>query len=203
MLTIQQFAAAVQCTLMTADTWHPHIEVAMVERAINTPRRIAMFLAQVAHESGNLNHVEENLNYSAQRLCEVWPRRFQSVESARFFEHCPERLANLLYGSRMGNGAYESGDGWKYHGRGPIQITGATNYRRCGVALNAPLIERPELLLDPKLGAKSAAWFWEDSGCNEAADAENVEAVTRRINGGLIGLEDRRARYQLALKVLG
>lgn len=202
MLTLQQFAAAVQCTLLTAETWHPHFEVAMVERAINTPKRIAMFLAQVGHESGSLSRIEENLNYSAQRLREVWPRRFPTIESATYYEHSPERLANLVYASRMGNGGYESGDGWRYHGRGPIQLTGAQNYRRCAIALSMPLIERPELLLEPRVGAKAAAWFWEDAGCQKVADEENVEATTKRINGGVLGLDDRRARYERALKVI-
>lgn len=202
MLTLQQFAAAMQCTLLTAETWHPHFEAAMVQRAINTPERIAMFLAQVGHESGSLSRFTENLNYSAQRLREVWPRRFPSIDSAHYYEHSPERLANLVYGSRMGNGPFESGDGWRYRGRGPIQITGASNYRRAGVALNLPLIEQPELLLIPRNGAHAACWYWEDAGCNAAADSGNFEGVTRRINGGLEGLEDRRSRFERARKVL-
>lgn len=202
MMTLRQFAAAMQCTLMTAEAWHAPFEAAMAEREINTQRRVAAFLAQVGHETRSLSCLEENLNYSAQRLCEVWPRRFQTLQSAAFYEHAPERLANLVYASRMGNGAYESGDGWRYHGRGPLMLTGADEYRRCGAALNLALIEHPELLLQPNPGATSAAWYWLASGCNVPADADDVVAVTRIVNGGEEGLDQRVARYEKALEVL-
>jgi putative chitinase len=204
-LSLLQLSGCVQCTLMTAEPWHQPMLAAMAERAIDaTPQRIAAFLAQVGHESASLHQAEEDLNYSAQRLMQVWPRRFPSIDSAHFYEHSPERLANLVYASRNGNGAYESGDGWRFHGRGPIQLTGANNYRRAGVALNLPLVEQPELVLQPAIGARAAAWFFEDAGCVPLADAPDgsVEAITHRINGGLIGLEDRRARYLRALQVL-
>jgi putative chitinase len=204
MITLQQFASAMWCTLMTAEPWHQPFLAAMAERAINTPRRVAAFLAQVGHESASLSHVEESLNYSAQRLREVWPTRFPTIEAAHYYEHSPERLANLVYADRMGNGSYESGDGWAYHGRGPIQLTGCDNYRRAEIALHLPLLHQPELALQPAVGARIAAWYWEDHGCNALADQPDggVEAITRRINGGTIGLDDRRTRYERALKLL-
>lgn len=200
MLTLQRFASCIQCTIITAEPWHEPFLAAMTERLIDTPVRIAAFLAQVGHESRNLSEIRESMNYSAQRLTEVWPRRFPTLQSATHYAHNQAELANLVYSDRMGNGSFESGDGARYIGRGPIQITGATNYRRCGVALNLPLIERPELLLEPKNGARSAAWYWEDRGCNACAD--DVAAVTQLVNGGDTGLIDRRARFEHALLVL-
>jgi putative chitinase len=202
MLTLLQFARAVQCTLLTAEPWHAPFLAAMAERHIDTPRRQAAFLAQVGHESSSLSRVEEGLNYTAQRLMQVWPKRFPDFDSAHYYEHSPERLANLVYASRMGNGAYESGDGFRYRGRGPIQITGADSYRRCGIALNLPLIEQPELLLQFGPGARSAAWFWEDRSLNALADADDFDAITRRINGGTEGASQRLARYEQALQVI-
>lgn len=202
MISLQQFASAIGCTQMTAGVWLQAFELAMLEFEINTRPRAAAFLAQVGHESGSLGHIEENLNYTAQRLTEVWPRRFPTVASARYYEHSPERLGNLVYANRMGNGAYESGDGWRYHGRGPLQITGAGNYRACGAALGLALIEQPQMLLEPGPGARAAGWFWHSHGCNAAADAGDVETLTHLINGGNLGLADRIARTQQALKAL-
>lgn len=202
-MDLQQFATAVGCTLLTAEPWHQPMCAAMAQFDIGTQRRQAMFLAQVGHESASLSRLEENLNYSAQRLQQVWPRRFPTIDDAHYYEHSPERLANLVYASRMGNGAYESGDGYRYRGRGPIQITGADAYRQAGAALNLPLIEQPEMVLDTVVGAQVAAWvfaIWK--GCNPAADADDIDAVTRLINGGTVGLDDRIARYERALHAL-
>jgi putative chitinase len=200
MLSMLQFGRVVGCTQMTAGLWYVPFTLAMAERQIDSAVRIAQFLAHVGHESNSLGSIEENLNYSAQRLMAVWPRRFPSIEKARFYEHAPERLANFVYGGRFGNGGYESGDGWRYHGRGPFQLTFADNYRAAGKALNLSLIERPELVLEPKVGAKVAAWYWDSRNCNECAD--DVEETTRRINGGLNGLQDRIGRFAAALKFL-
>lgn len=202
MITMQQFAACVGCTQMTAATWYSPMTQAMTEFSIDSDLRIAAFLAQVGHESQSLHDMEENMNYSAQAMMKAWPKRFPSIESTHYYEHSRERLANYVYANRMGNGSYESGDGAKYIGRGPIQITGGENYRKCGAALNLPLIEKPELLLEPRNGARSAGWFWSMRGCNEPADAGDIDDVSRRINGGSSGLEMRRARYQAALKAL-
>lgn len=201
-MNITQFAGIIGCTLMTAETWHQPFEAAMAERDITTPPRIACFLAQVGHESGNLSHVEENLNYGAQRLMAVWPKRFPTFEAAHYYEHSPERLGNLVYAGRMGNGPFESGDGFRYRGRGPVQLTGRENYERAGIALNLPLVEQPDLLLQPVNGARAAAWFWEDRGLNVLADALDVEGITRHINGGTLGLAERQERTGRALRLL-
>lgn len=195
MITQQQFARAVGCAPSIAATWYQPFIDAIARWGVTN---VAMLLAQVGHESAGLTRVEENLNYTAQRLMQVWPRRFPSIESAHYYEHAPERLANLVYASRMGNGAYESGDGWRFHGRGPIQLTGANTYRRAAIALNLPLVEQPELLLQPGPGAASAVWFFKDCG----ADGLDVDGATQRINGGQLGLDDRAARYAAAVTAL-
>jgi len=200
-MRLDDFAWCIGCTQMTAATWYAPMTLAMAEFEVNNTVRVAQFLAQVGHESMSLSDVEENLNYSAQRLMRVWPKRFPSIEKARYYEHAPERLANFVYGGRMGNGAYESGDGWRYHGRGPIQLTGGENYRKCGRALNLALVEQPDLLLEPKHGSRAAAWYFREHGCNEVAD--DVEECTQRINGGAHGLDDRRERYARAMTRLG
>jgi putative chitinase len=210
MITLQQLAAAVQCTTMTAEAWHVPLSVAMAECNITTPLRMAAFLAQLGHESISLSVLEENLNYSAQRLTEVWPHRFPTLQAAVYYEHSPPRLANLVYANRMGNGDYSSGDGWRYHGRGPIQLTGADNYRAAGDALGLQLLELPEIVGQIDTGARVSAWFWQHAGCNAPADAGDFDQVSDLINigrhtervGDAQGYADRHQRYERALKVL-
>ena len=155
-------------------------------------RDIAMLLAQVGHESSDLTQLSENLNYSAKRLTEVWPSRFPTLASAQPYARNPEALANQVYSNRMGNGPAESGDGWRYRGQGPIQLTGRDNYQRFANAINddRPL-RNPELLQQPELGALSACWFY----AKHVPTGASIELATRRINGGLNGIADRRARY--------
>jgi putative chitinase len=200
-LTLQQFAAAMQCTLMTAEAWHDSVDEVMALNDISTPRRMAAFLAQTGHETQSLSALEENLNYSAQRLCAVWPHRFPSIEAAHYYEHAPERLANLVYADRMGNGPYESGDGWRYRGRGLTMLTGRAMYAACGQATGLPLLFQPELVAQPNEGAQAAGWFWVQHGCNALADADDFAGITRAINGGTEGAEQRLARYEKALEV--
>jgi len=202
MFTLQQFAAIIGCTADLAERWHKPFVSAMTERQITTRPRIAAFLGQVGHESGSLSRTTENLNYSLQRLREVWPSRFPDAKAAAHYAHAPERLANLVYANRMGNGPYESGDGWRYRGRGPLQITGADNYRRAGIALNLPLRDCPELLELPQHGARAAAWFWEDRGCNALADTSSAVEITKRINGRTHGMADRQERTARAFRLL-
>lgn len=210
-MTPRQFALAVGCPYGRAEVWAHEIDAAIDEFRIGrSPRHVAAFLAQMAHESDNFSRFEERLSYSPERLMAVWPRRFPTRESTQGYAWQPEALANHVYANRMGNGAPASGDGYKYRGRGPKQITGASNYRRCGVALNLPLIERPELLLIPRYGARSAAWYWEDAGCNDLMDRDDYAGCTRAINGGMTGHEDgnddgdddRVERYARALGVM-
>ncbi len=177
---------------------------AMEKFAINTPARIAAFLAQLAHESDSFRASVENLNYSAAGLQRTWPKLFPP-DLAASYAHKPEAIANRAYGSRMGNGNEASGDGWRYRGRGPIGITGKDNYRLCGEGIGADLIHHPELLEGPVYGAQSAAWFWSWRGLNKWADLgteEDYKMITKRINGGFIGLESRLKFWEVAKKVL-
>jgi putative chitinase len=186
-----------------AALWIGPLAAALAEFALTTPKRQAMILAQIAHESTELTHLEENLNYSAEALLKTWPGRFDPV-MARKYARRPETIANIAYAGRSGNGSSQTGDGWRYRGRGPIQITGRANYRECGAGLNIELIAAPDRLLCPTFGARSAAWFFVAKARGiEFADAGALEANTRRINGGLNGLEERERYYARALQVLG
>jgi len=168
---------------------------------INTNQRIAGFLGQVAHESQGFTRVEENLNYSAQQLMRTWPREFPTEDKTTGYVNNPSALAYRVYGGRMGN--TQSGDGWAFHGRGPIQITGRYEYGVCGAALGLDLLSDPGQLLQDGPGASSAAWFWKAHGCNELADAEDWTGVTRRINGGQEGLDARISWIEQFLGCLG
>jgi putative chitinase len=183
--------------------WLNPLTAAMGAWGINTHRRAAMFLAQVAHESGECRHLIENLNYSAEALLRTWPSRFDPA-MAHHYARQPEAIANIAYAGRMGNGDRASGDGWRYRGRGLIQVTGRGNYREAGDVLKLPLLDQPDLLLEPRYAAASAAWFFVVRGnCIPAADLGDIDAVTYRINGGRNGIDDRRVYYRKACKVLG
>jgi len=177
------------------------IESACEEFEINTPQRLAAFLAQICHESGNLKSVRENLNYSSDGLQAVFPKYF-NVADAKKYHRNPENIANRVYANRMGNGSEESGDGWKYCGRGLIQLTGKTNYDLCGAELGFDLINDPSYLQTPEGAARSAAWFWKKNRLNELADTGDMKSITKRINGGYIGLENRINHYEHAKVVL-
>ena len=153
--------------------------------------RLCHFMAQVLHESGALTIRSENLNYRAERLMVVWPSRFPTLESAKPYEHDPRKLANFVYGGRMGNSGPD--DGWKYIGRGLLQITGHDSYRKYGQLLGADLEGNPEFALDPQWVLKIAAEEWKAGGCNAKADADDIVAITKIINGGKIGLAERKA----------
>jgi len=167
---------------------------------ISTIQRQASFIGQCQHESNNFRTLEENLHYSAAGLMRTWSSRFPSADVAEQFANNPEKIANKVYAGRMGN--TEEGDGWAYHGRGLIQLTGRDNYRNCGDALGLALITNPELLAMPRGAALSAGWFWGKKGLNALADIKDFETMTKRINGGLLGLEDRIAKINKALEIL-
>jgi putative chitinase len=168
---------------------------------INTSKRQACFIGQVMHESGGFKHLVENLNYSAKGLVSTWPSRFPTLEYAEEFARNPEKIANKVYSGRMGN--TEEGDGAKYIGRGLIQLTGKENYANCGLGLGVDLLGNPDWLSDPKYAALSAGWFWNKKNLNQYADINDIETMTKRINGGTIGLEDRKAKITMVSKYLG
>lgn len=184
------------------------LDKAMQECGIDTAERARAFLAQVGHESAQLNLVEENLNYSAQALRKVFPKYFRTPQEASSYAHHPERIANRVYANRMGNGSEESGDGWKFRGRGLIQITGRDNYVSMSSLMGKDLTIWPDALLMPLDACRSAALWWKTNGLNEFADKlaaderKTFEAITKRVNGGLNGLEDRLDIYRRAKKVI-
>ena len=174
---------------------------------INTPRRVAAFLAQCGHESGGWTVFQENLNYSAQGLNGIFKKYFPTVESAQAYARQPERIANKIYSNRMGNGPEESGDGWKYRGRGPIQLTGSANYKAFAQEMFDDwenLYNNPDWVTEDKdFALMSAIWFWNKNKLNALADVEDLKTMTKRINGGYIGLEDRISHYNECIHLLG
>lgn len=198
-ITTQQLLQILPNAGQVAGVFVPVLNTAMNRYQIVVTKRIAAFIAQVGHESGHLMRLVENLNYSSDALRKSWPSRF-NVELATTVARKPEQIANIAYGNRMGNTA--PSDGWKYRGRGLIQITGKNNYRACGEALGLDVIAQPELLEKPQHACMSAAWFWATNGLNTLADAGKFDAITQRINGGQTGAADRQALYTRALKVL-
>jgi putative chitinase len=194
------------------------VAAACHEFGIDTPQRIAGFLSQCAHESGGFERLQENLNYSADGMAGIWPKRFavmgpdnkpvkkdgknQPNKFALALHRKPEMIANVVYSGRMGNGPTESGEGWMYRGRGLKQLTGKDNHRACSAGLGVDLVANPDLLLEPVYAARSAAWFWSVNKCNNFADSGDIEGLTKKINGGLIGIEDRKKRYAGAMSSL-
>ncbi len=181
--------------------WLGPLEEVFVKYEINTPVRQACFIGQCAHESGNFKALQENLNYSAEGLMKTWPSRFPSKEVADQYARQPAKIAGKVYNGRLGNTSEEEAS--NFLGRGLIQLTGKENYANCGTALGIDLIGNPTLLTEPKYAALSAGWFWNKKGLNALADASDIETMTKRINGGLIGLDDRKAKIAKALSVLG
>ena len=169
---------------------------------INSPLRLAHFLAQTAHESGGFRVIEENLNYSADGLSKIFPKYFKDRDPNEYARN-PEKIANVVYASRMGNGDTDSGDGYKFRGRGLIQLTGRSNYTSMAGDLGVDLEQVVEYLGTPDGAVESAAWFWNKNGLNKLADADDVVAVTKRVNGGTIGLEDRQKHTEEFKQILG
>jgi putative chitinase len=185
-----------------ADHWFEALCEILPDYDINTIPRVAAFLAQTAHESGGYRAIKENLNYRAESLMRVWPRYFPTIEIARQYAQKPEMIANRAYANRMGNGPEESGDGWKFCGRGLIQLTGKDNYTRYAQSLEIGLDEASEHLTTFEGCVQSAAWFWEANNLNQWADKGDMLTLTKRINGGTLGLDDRVKHYNHALHVL-
>lgn len=191
--------------------WAAHIAFPAARRGIHAGRRAAAFAATIGHESAGGTRLVEGMGYSAKRIMETWPKRFPTLAAAQPFAWDPTdpdrediALANHVYGGRMGNerDGTADNDGWDYRGRGLIQITGRDGYSVAADALGLPLVQQPDLAAQPNVAAEVAAWTWAAwKGCNPLADAGDVEGWRRRINGGLIGLDDVRKRYEAALRV--
>lgn len=175
--------------------WADAMRMILPEYEINTQRRIAAFLAQCGHESAGFTVTEENLNYSAEALMRTFPRYFPTLTHAKPYARNPEKIANHVYACRMGNGSEESGDGWRYRGRGCIQLTGKDNYKAFAAAVNLSLDAAVQYLGTINGAVESACWFWKTRGLNAMADAKDMVTMTKKVNGGLHGLEDRQRRY--------
>jgi putative chitinase len=181
--------------------WLQPLEDTFAKYDINTPARQAAFIGQCAHESGNFKILQENLNYSAEGLMKTWPSRFPTKEVADQYARQPAKIAGKVYNGRLGNTSEE--EAAKYLGRGLIQLTGKENYEHCGSGIGVDLLSNPDLLGTPEYAALSAGWFWNKKGLNALADSGDVDTMTKRINGGLIGLDDRKAKIAKALSILG
>jgi putative chitinase len=181
--------------------WVAPLNAAMIEFGITTEQRIEMFLAQIMHESGGLSAMVENLNYKAETLLRVFSSRFD-VATAAAYARNPEAIANKVYADRLGNGSPASGDGWKYRGRGPIQLTGKANYAAASKALGINAVDNPDSLLLPINAARSAAWFWRAHGLNEVADTGVFAKTTKVINGGDIGGKERIGLWEVTKRVI-
>ncbi len=206
-LTQQQLLLILPNARQVAGVFVSALNQAMARFGIDSPLRATAFLAQVGHESKQLTALSENLNYGAPGLARTWPTRFRGTDGrpnalALQIQHRREAIANSAYANRNGNGDESTGDGWRYRGRGLIQLTGRANYRAAGAGIGADLEQVPQLLEQPVYAALSAAWYWKKYGLNELADAGKFEAITKRINGGLNGQAERVALWEAAKRVL-
>jgi len=183
------------------DHWYEALCKILPDYDINTVPRVAAFLAQTAHESGGYKALTENLNYRPETLCKVWPKYF-NAGNANDYAHQPEKIANRAYANRMGNGPEESGDGFRYCGRGLIQLTGKSNYQKFAESIDTPVEEVPEFLGTFEGAIQSACWFWETNNLNDLADKGDMLTMTKKINGGTLGLEDRNNHFHHAIQVL-
>lgn len=187
------------------EQWTEALNKILPDYEIDTPQRVAAFVAQSAHESGNFTALHENLNYRAETLRKVFPKYFTDASAAQIASqpNKAELVANRVYANRMGNGDEASGDGFRYCGRGLIQLTGKSNYQAFAESIETPVEQIPEFLATFEGAIQSACWFWESNNLNQYADSGDIVTMTKRINGGTIGLEDRKKHYEHALHVFG
>ena len=197
MVTSEQLAR-----LHIGNQWVDALNATFQRFNIDTPVRQAAFIGQCGHECGNFRILEENLNYRAEVLQKLWPKRFDAAK-AQACARNPKLIANTVYSNRMGNRDEDSGDGYRFRGRGCIQLTGSANYFHAGKALGVDLIMNPELVATPMYAALTAGWFWDTHKLNILADNRDWKAMCKRINGGYIGLADREKHINHALSVLG
>lgn len=186
------------------DEWFEAMEEILPFYEINTVNRVAGFIAQCAHESNNFRVLQENLNYSSKALDAIFGKYFvRAGRNAKEYHRQPEKIANVIYASRMDNGDTESGDGWRFRGRGVIQLTGRHNYTKFGSSLSITAEQAIKYVKTKKGALESACWFWDTNKINRYADKQDITGMTKRINGGTIGLADRKKHYKHALEVLG
>lgn len=207
MLTASEFQKAAGVSDVLRDVWYTNIAMAMSKYGINTPLRQAHFIAQTGHESSGFRKVEEGLNYSESALLSMFSKRITPAQAKKYGRnelHAADQkmIASIIYANRNGNGDIESGDGYRYRGRGLIQITGKANYAALVEQLGADVVSNPDLLTGYKLAAESAAAWWKNHGLNELADSDDVTRITRIINGGTNGLDDRKSRLTKAKGIL-
>jgi len=183
------------------EQWFEALNANLPTYEINTVERVSAFIAQCAHESGGFRRLKENLNYKWESLRRVFPKYFPTDDVAQEYAHKPEQIANRVYGGRMGNGDESTGDGFRYCGRGLIQLTGRNNYTKFAESIHMAVEEVPTLLETYDGAVKSACWFWQTNNLNQWADVGDIVTMTKRINGGTIGLEDRQKHYAHALEV--
>lgn len=199
-MTLQQFEK--MFNLKNSEVIYEIITRFSKDYNLNTVNRMAGFLAQCGHESAGFTRFRENLNYSSDALHRVFKKYFPTLESAKPYHRKPEKIANKVYGNRMGNSDELSGDGWKFSGKGAIQITGKNNYSAFAKHKNMTLDEVSEYMLSLEGAIESALWFWDVNGLNQICDKDDVKLMTKRINGGYNGLEDRTKHYEEFKQIL-
>jgi len=202
MIALEQFQDTIGSNPYT-EQWLTALNTLLPEYEINTPQRIAAFLAECAHESANFTAIQENLNYRAESLRKVWPTHFETDDIAAQYAHNQEAIANRAYASRMGNGNEASGDGWKFCGRGLIQLTGRENYQFFADSVGMSIDDVPAYLATFEGAVQSACYFWESNDLNKLADAGAIDHISRIINGGNLGLKERHENYVKFLTVFG
>lgn len=218
-LTVEQLQYCTESSKVNAEKFLAYIKEVCKSFEINTPKRLAAFLSQIGHESAGLSCLEENLNYSAEGLANTWPKRYaKTLQNGSYAKNSagrylpsdlalkiarkPVLIANSCYCNRMGNGDEASGEGWKFRGRGLKQLTGKSNYAHLTLETGIDFISNPDLLLQPAFGTISACWFWKVNNLSYYADKEDIEGLTKKINGGLNGLVKRKALYTKAIEIL-
>ncbi len=215
MIDLAQLIACTGAQPVTAGPWLAPINEVMAKYRVNSPTRMAAFLAELGHESGNLECARENLNYTPEALMKTFNQkivRFSAVSATtygRTADHPADQraIANIAYGGRMGNGLRDTGEGWKFRGGGPMQLTGHAAYQKCGLAIGVDLVSNPELIERPDIGAASAGWYWDvgnptGRSLNTLADGGDIDAITHAINTGNLGATERRIAYQHNLQIL-
>ena len=183
--------------------WVDAINTTFDKFGINTHARQACFIGQASHECNNFRTLEENLNYKAEALMRLWSKRFPTLEIANQYAKNPQKIANKVYADRMGNRDEASGDGYRFRGRGCFQLTGHANYFHAGTACGVDFVMQPDLVATPQYAPMTAGWFWNTHELNQFADSGDYVTMTKRINGGTIGLDERVAKIQTILRVLG